>query len=798
MVSRSAECVSLVIAAAMILLSMALPCSAADETDLATFQRNVKPVLKKLCFDCHGPETQEAELRIDQLNPDLIAGNDAETWHDILNKLNLGEMPPEDAVPLTEAARSTLVGWLTTELQRVINVRRGNGGQTVLRRLTRYEYNYTMQDLLGVQMDFARDLPPESTSPAGFLNDGATLGISPLQIELYLAAARKGLARAIVSGDRPQVYTHRAEKSEKVRRVKGEVSSSLGYQDRFLVRMDEFPRQGEVVVRVTAGASAPADAPFPRMRVTMGVRADTRAPEMTLAEVDVTASPDDPATYELHGRIEDFPLPGHNPKYPGLQITIYHDPPGGASSSKGKGKKGDDDQPRITVASVEFEGPIIESWPTASHQQLLLTNETSADEIEHARKVLRRFLSRAYRRPATESDLKISLKAFEQLRAANLSFEETMREVMAMALISPDFLYLVEPRDNATGREQLSDHELAARLSYFLWSSMPDEHLSAVADEGKLRDDKVLAAEVRRMLSDPRSERFVQHFADQWFDLSAIDRVAVNPEYHPAFDDRLKSDMREETRLLLGTILKEDLSSLTLLDADFTFVNHRLAQHYGLEGPRGTAFQRVALTAEDRRGGVLTHGSFLLANSNGEDSHPIKRAVWLLDRLLDSPPPPPPPDVPDLDPDQADLRGIPLKQQLEVHRKKQACNSCHRGIDPWGIAFEHYDAVGRWREQVVTRNGKRKSTSPVDAEAELPDGTRVAGVEGLREHLLTEGRGQFAEATVRRLLTYALGRTLDISDQQHIDDLTADFARNDYRLGDLIVAIVRSEPFQTK
>ncbi len=789
------------------LVTLAAPVSAAqgDETsaDMAVFRRDVLPVLMNNCVVCHGPKTQKADLRIDTLDSDLLSGADAETWHDVLNKLNLGEMPPAKAEPLTDAQRQKVVAWLTTQMQRVADVRRSTGGQVVLRRLTRYEYNYTVQDLLGVEVDFAQDLPPESTSADGFQNEGATLGVSPLQIELYLAAARMGLQRAIVTGDKPEVFTHRAEKSEKVRRVKGAVSDRLGYNDRFLVRMDKFPREGEVAVRVTAGAITAKDAPYSRMRVTMGVRADTQAPEMTLAEVDVTATAEKPQTFDFRGRIEDFPLPGHNPKFPGLQITIYNVRPDGSKADrKGKGKKNKgstgNQASQIVIKSVEFEGPIYESWPPPSHKRLLLTSDSTPDETQRARNVLRNFLSRAYRRPASDADIAVLMKLFERLRTGDAPFEAAMREVLAMALISPDFLYLVEPRQDAEKRESLTDYELATRLSYFLWSSMPDERLFELAAGGKLRKPDVLAAEVQRMTADPRSQRFVEHFSDQWFKLSAMERVAVNPEYHPNFDERLKGDMRMETQLLFATILKEDLSCLRLLDADFTFVNQRLANHYGLSGPRGLAFERVSLSPEDRRGGVLTHGSFLLANSNGEDSHPIKRAVWLLDRLLDSPPPPPPPDVPDLDPEQADFAGLSLKQQLEAHRKKESCNSCHRGIDPWGVALEHYDAVGRWRENVTIHQGKNRSTAPVDADTTLPDGTAVEGVEDLKAYMLSRQRQQFAAAIVRRLLTYALGRSLDISDQPAVESLTDGFTKDNYRLGGLIAAIVQSEPFQTK
>jgi hypothetical protein len=778
--------------------------AAGASADLATFRRDVQPVLKQLCIGCHGPDEQEADLRLDRLNADLVTGPDGETWHDVLNKLNLGEMPPEEATPLSDAQQQQVVDWLTRELQRAAEARRSTGGQIVLRRLTRYEYSNTMRDLLGVSLDYAKDLPPEPPSADGFQNNGAALGISPLQVELYLKTARMGLEKAIVLGEKPQVYTHRAEKSEKVRRVKGEVSNRLGRNDRFLVRMQEFPRAGEVLVRVRAGAILPQDAPPPRMRVAMGVRADVRAPEMTLAEIEVAAPADAPQTFEFRGRIEEFPLPGHNPKYPGLQITIYNERAGGpADKSKNKKKNKKDDgpdpsEPLIVVESVEFEGPLLENWPPPSHTRMLFPSDNVDDEAQYAREVLDRFLTRAYRRPASSADVDVMMSQFAKLRPEYPTFEETMREVLAMALISPEFLYLVEPRQNPAKSETLTDYEFASRLSYFLWSTMPDEQLFDLAKAGKLKQPEVLEAQVERMIADPKSRQFVQHLTNQWFDLSALDRVAVNPEFHPSFDERLKADMRTETQLLFAAILDDDLSCLKLLDADFTLLNRRLAEHYGLSGPRTSAFERVALSPDDRRGGLLAQGSFLLANSNGEDSHPIKRAVWLLNRLLDNPPPAPPPDVPELDPNAPDLAGLPLKRQLEMHRQKQSCNNCHRGIDPWGIAFENYDAVGRWRTEVAAiPKGKRPATA-VDASANLPDGTKINGVEQLKQYLLGQQRQQFAEATVKRLLTYSLGRSLELSDRPAIESLTDRFAEDDYRLRNLIVAIVQSEPFQTK
>lgn len=783
-------------------------CSAADSGnfDAAKFKQDVQPILAQRCLSCHGPDKPEADLRLDTLNPDLAEGPDAETWHEVLNKLNLGEMPPERATPLSVAERQTVVDWLTRETQRAIQQRRSTDGKVVLRRLTRYEYNNTLRDLLGLDLDYAAKLPPESPSADGFKNNGAALGISPLQMELYLEAARMGLGKAIVTGERPQVYTHRAEKSEPDKRAKGGNPNELRARNRYLVRLLDFPREGEVLVRVRASTNAADDAPYPRMRVAMGVRADTQAPEKTLAEVDVTAPLDAPQTFELRGRIEDFPLPGHNPKFPGLQISIYNDL-GAADTKRAKPKKKQDSaitaesasEPVIVIESVEFEGPLLSSWPPPSHSQLLGAPEEGLDETQRARQVLERFLTRAYRRPATAADVDSMLEYYEHVRSGFTSFEESMREVLAMSLISPEFLYLVEPRTNPAARERLSDYELASRLSYFLWSTMPDQQLFGLAAANKLHDPQVLATQVARMLADSKSRQFVQHFSDQWFDLSALERVAVNPEFYPEFDDRLKADMRIETQLFFATILDENRSSLQLLDADFTMLNRALAEHYGLTGPRGTRFERVALSPADRRGGLLTQGSFLLANSNGEDSHPIKRAVWLLDRLLDSPPAPPPPDVPELDADEPSLTGLPLKRQLEIHRQKEACNSCHRGIDPWGIALENYDAVGNWRETFASRkNGKKVESAAVDAVADLPDGTKVDGVEELKQYLLQQRRQQFAETIVKRLLTYSLGRSLEWTDRPEITTLTEHFTQSDYRLRPLIVAIVQSETFQSK
>ena len=370
-----------------------------------------------------------------------------------------------------------------------------------------------------------------------------------------------------------------------------------------------------------------------------------------------------------------------------------------------------------------------------------------------------------------------------------------MRDTLALVLVTPEFLYLVEPAGEK-GSRALDDWELAARLSYFLWSTMPDDELFSLAKAGQLRKPGALGSQVKRMLADPRSWEFVQHFTDQWLNLSGLKRVAVNPQYHPNFDDLLKDDMRLETQHFFAEILRSNSSALQFIDSKFAMVNRPLALHYGLEGPRGNGFEKVSLEEDDHRGGLLTQGSILLANSDGEQSHPIRRAVWLLDRLLGSPPAPPPPDVPELDSEIAKKKKLSIRQQMELHREKAACDDCHSGIDPWGISFEEYDAVGRWREE--WRQKPKSKPQSLDLETELPGGHKLKGMKDLKRHLLGREKDRFSRALSEKILTYALGRSLEFTDEQTVEALAREFKRSGYHLRDLIARVVETEAFRTK
>lgn len=789
------------------ILALCLIASSAAGAD--TFQQSVRPILERRCVMCHGEALSQAGVRLDNLSNDLVEDRRAgETWHDVLNVLNRGEMPPKGAPQLTDQERTVVVDWLTAELARASKTRRANGGQVVMRRLNRVEYQNTMHDLLGLHVDYVRNLPPDEMSRDGFANNGEALRISALQLEYYLQAARSGLARAIVEGPAPETFSHTATETviDKVNNIHW--SNRLGRTGTFVARIPDFPDEGEFVLRLRARAVLPSpDSPYPRMHIALGYRADTQTPQKRIAVVDVRS--EELETFEFRGRIEEFPLQSRTQsKYPGLLIwarNVYSD---GEPEPKGREIKEEVDGkvkrrwewdvdpsfPAIVVESAEFHAPVFSQWPPKHHRDLLpVTPASEVDEPGAARRALRGFLSRAYRRPVQESDIETSMRFFDRVRPTVESFEQAMRDVFAMALISPDFLYRVET--GPTEGDRLSDHELASRLSYLFWSTMPDERLRRLAAEGRLHEPATLAAETARLIDDPRSWEFVRQFSDQWLDLGGVDRVAINLNYYPRFDPSLKADMRRETQHFFAEILRRDLSALSFLRANFAMLNQPLAAHYGIEGPRGGEFERVELKPGQRPGGLLGQGSILLANSTGEDSHPIERGVWVRKALLNDPPPPPPPAVPNLDGGE-DSELLPLKQQLEMHRDNAACAHCHRGIDPWGVALEEFDAVGLIRDTIFRQSGEREAEHPVDAAALLPDGAEVNGVRELIDYLHTSKDREFARALTSKLLTYALGRSLEFSDDATVDELADRFAKSGYSLRSLLTMMVAGDEFR--
>ncbi|MGI9474292.1 MAG: DUF1592 domain-containing protein [Rubripirellula sp.] len=612
------------------------------------------------------------------------------------------------------------------------------------------------------------------------------------------------MAKAIVSLDQPTVHTHAFQKSTK---DKNRGSNLLDHDEQFVARLMEYPNQGEVVVRVTARAKLAKGRGLPQLRVAIGYRADVHAPHEYLPILDIEN--EEFQTYEFRGRIEDFPLPSKTQsKFPGLLIWVDNAYAEGREKPRKRGKKTKDKAklasatpyPSIEIQEVEFSGPLFKAWPPAHHTNILFpSSKRESKETAYVSDVVKRFMTRAYRRPVAAKECKPYVRFYAQLRSAGSSLEESMRETLASVLISPSFLYLIEPAQEQT--RPLTDWELASRLSYFLWSTMPDDELFSLASSGDLRQPATLNEQVDRMIRDPRSRQFVENFAGQWLDVNAVDRVAVNPEYYPDFQNELKTSIREETLAFFEALLQQDLSALNILDSRFAMLNESLANHYGIRGPNSSQFERVELTSDQRhRGGVLTHASVLLGNSTGEDSHPVKRAVWIRDRLLGDPPADPPPDVPELNATDPKFSSLSVREQLRVHRDTESCNDCHRGIDPWGIALENFGADGLWRDEIQRKKVKGRGFLTMDVETAtvLPDGTTIDGVQDLKTYLVNHRSEQFAKALTTKLLSFALGRSVDVTDDATIEELTKTFADNDYRLQPLIRAIAASETFQSK
>ena len=797
------------------LITLLLLPSAAIGRDV--FQEDVRPVLQKHCFACHGPEKQKGKLRLDQLDPDMVNGHAAETWHDALNMLNRGEMPPEDEPQLSPEERRKLVGWLTRELRRAVDARRNTGGQAVIRRLNRAEYQYTMTDLLGLEMDYSEALPSDARSPEGFKNNGASLGMTALQIENYLKMARKALDFVLVEGEQEERKITVLDRNKgrmkgpNSKRFSGDSSERLGRVNFWHGSFRDLPRTGRFSIRVKAYTDRKAGQPAPILSARYGyfVSGLTLNIMGDAGEIAVTSTT--PEHYEISGWPEFFPLP--EPDVPddklngiiALQNTLDDgEPPTRAVNEviEEKDKKGkirkkkvkvfpeDPDFPRIIIESVEVVRNDYLSWPPPPHRRIIHEGEELSDP-QALEKILARFLRRAWRRPDNGEEMEKWLAHYERMRQQADTPVSALKETLSAALSSSHFLYLSEPFKSDKSR-RLNAYELAARLSYFLWSSMPDEELSNLAESDRLLEPSVLRKQFRRMLKDQKSNRFTKEFCDQWLDLEGVDRVAINPQFYKNFDNKLKPYMVEETRSFFGEILRSNTSALQFLDADFTMLNAPLAKHYGLSGPTSQRFERVSLKGTNRPGGVLGHASTHLAGSDGADSHPIKRAVWIRERLLHDPPNPPPPDVPSVEKSVPNFEKLSIREQLAVHRKKEACADCHRGIDPWGIALEGYDAIGLSRQKTARRR------KPVSSETVLPGNHRISGLADLQKHLLNKKHERFARALTSKLLIYALGHSLRLEDELLIEELTADFARNGYRLDGLMENIVTSRPFVSR
>ena len=772
-------------------------------------------------------------------------------WEEVLNQLNVGDMPPEDEPQPTPSQLEAITSWIYGELKRASEVRRASGEGSSLRRMTGYEYSNTMRDLLGLDLDYSKDFPPEAAAEEGFKNNNHIIATSAIHLEIFQSIADMALRKALHFGDQPERTTILAEpetlqvenpyeadpsryKAKDAERVDlsvtiGERTDSgvllwmkpsaaginprrFGQSPATFIDIRDIQLSGPVRIRVKAGGAPSVQGMLPRMLVQFGYFLSNFKVTGEVGENEVEAPIDDSRVYEFNLRSERYPATGELISY--LKISNSFDT--GTSGIPAKG------YPQLFIDSVEIILESHDTWPPKTHTDILFESDrATTDPDAYVRQALKKFMTRAYRRPVSDSEIVRMTRLYERLHSRNNSFEESIIGTLSAVLCAPGFLLLdgqAEGEASAPSGNRLNDYELASRLSYFLWSTMPDERLFNLAERGVLHQPENLQLEALRMIDDPRSDAFVEHFGSQWLNLDSVYTVMVNPEYFRGFRESLKDEMRNETTEFFRIVLNENLSCLSLIGSDFTMLNAPLAEFYGIKGVAGLQFRKVALASEDHRGGILTHGSVLLGNSSGDDTHPIKRGIWLLERLLGDPPPPPPPAVPTLaQNNQVDER-LSLKDRLIAHRESDACMNCHRKIDPWGIAFENYSGVGVWRDStgpgVLAATGgnvesfsqpqrKKRSKKPqridvVDPRTTLANGTEIQDLADLKTYLIEHKRDAFAENLVRKILAYSLGRYLEFVDTEAVESLAANFREDDYRLKDLIVSIVLSEPFNTR
>jgi hypothetical protein len=761
-----------------------------------------KAWLKQYCVACHNeknPLPANDPLKLDTANLDDVVA-DATTWERVLRKLSVRAMPPDNMKRPPEAEYQAFTSWLSGSLDRGWATR-ATPGRFVVHRLNRAEYRNAIRDLLALDVDVSSVLPNDG-GDFGFDNIAAALTTSPLLLDGYVTAAQRISTLAV--GD-PKVAPGTAEYSiNRDFTQRGHVDGlPLGTRGGRVVR-HVFPADGEyklfgrLVRGIEEGYAGVEgnDLPHTFLITIDGAEvysAEIGGPEdhaaqaksmndvrpiidarMT-AKVKVTAGPHDVGfTFrERPEQRQDVWVPSQRDSQE-IHFT------GGL--------------PKLKTVGIEGPYDVTGVSATPSRERVFVcTPKTAAEEPACANRILRTLASRSYRRPATAADIEAPLAFYNETRQRGGTFDAGIRAGLARILVSPSFLYRIE-RDPAglkpgTARK-VSDIELASRLSFFLWSSIPDERLVNLAASGKLRQPGVLNAELKRMIADPRADALVSNFAGQWLQLRNLE-AKVRPEIlmFPDFDDNIRDAFRRETELLFAHVLRSDRSVMELLSADYTFVNERLAKHYGIPGVYGNRFRQVKLTDPNRRG-LLGHGSILSLTSVANRTSPVYRGKFVLSTFLNTPPPPPLPNVPTLEESNKENAPKTVREQLERHRTPLACAGCHRVIDPPGFALENFNSVGQWREK--TENG-----AAIDTGGVLADGTKVNGPAALREAILSRPDA-FATVLTERMMTYALGRGVEPSDMPVVRKIVSQAGRSGYRFGAIITGIVESAPFQMR
>ena len=800
-----------------------------------TFEKNIQPFFANHCYECHNEERRTANLDLGMFDTAASLTQDRAKLKRILERLSAGEMPPAQMPRPKPEELGPVIEWLAHQLggtearndknepQQVET----SAGRVTVRRLNRIEYDNTVRDLLGVDRHASDDFPQDD-SGYGFDNIGDVLSISPVLMEKYLAAAEK-ISRTAIFGIEPMKSTlvrlrsgERNQKPQLTPLTDYDVSG-LSLPNAFHTTY-RFPVDGNYVLRVNLGGERPPGSESLRLSLwidgkqnqeiqvdpaTVASFASAGEPQQLWGikvEFKVTLSAGDhwlavavPHLYEGLPASYNGPNPSKRPVPPPPTFR----PPRNATPTEIEERKKEFEKKRAEkipansarIGSVELGGPYATTNAPSieSRKKVYACGHLNGHHQKScARVIVQSLAHHAFRRPVTPIEVSELTNLVSQVQKDGGSFEDGLATAIQAMLLSPHFLFRIEgPRVTLRSSKaipSLSQHELASRLSYFLWSSMPDDSLLTAADRGRLSRPEILAAQVHRMLLDPKSNALIDNFGGQWLQTRKLESVKPDHKKFPDFDEYLRLSMKRETELFFESILREDRSILDFIDADYSYLNERLARLYGLGDVKGPEFRKVSFDHNTQRGGLLTQASVLTISSYANRTSPVLRGKWVLENLVGAPPPPPPPDVPNLDEAKIGTTSS-MREQLEQHRKNAICSSCHSRMDPLGFGLENFDAIGAWRV--------KDGDFTINAAGTLPDGRSFTGPQGLKS-ILKEQPDVFTETLTRKMLIYALGRGLEASDDVAVKKIVKRVSSDKYRFSSLILAIVNSEPFQTR
>lgn len=801
--SRSAR-FSVCLLAIVVMLDAATRSTANDATSQSSkeidFQQKIEPFFQQHCLDCHGAEDPEGEFSLETLGYDPSASSEvARQWQTVSQKLILGEMPPQDDPRPKQIELDAVIDRINSELQLAAKVLRSRGGnEVVFRRLNRRQFNYTIQDLFGLDGDFGASFPDDAVEH-GFNNIGSGLILSASQLQGYMNIANVILDKAIVNGDRPKM-TNLALKLVEPGTPRGKPDPKSGRLRPYLTEYDgddviisrsgipkiyrrfRAPAEGKYRIRITAYAIRNQGERL-RLEVHHG-NTWTRSLVPTL-DGQIEVVDETPRVFEFTGFLKKSQSFGLHPP----DLTNYVQPAEIATY----------DGPGIVIRNVQIEGPLIDEWPPLSHRVIFGDTIRDSYSDDQVAEILDRFATRAFRRPVPLPESMAYLKLYQQARVDGDNCLTALKHSLKAILCSPYFLYLYEEPG------KLDDFALASRLSYFLWCSTPDDELFRLATQQQLSKPAVLQQQVTRMISDPKVNRFVNDFVGQWLSVDKVGEMQPDTRLYPEYDAYLERSMRDETRGFFREVLINNLSIDNFIDSDFAMLNDRLAKHYSIPGVEGGEIRRVKLPPNSHRGGLLTQGSVLMVTSNGTTTSPVVRGVWMLENFLGQPSLPPPPIGTDVEPD---IRGATtIKEQMAKHRTIAQCNVCHRKIDPFGFALENFDVAGGWRERYRNLKSGAKTSSrkrfdqyvdgaKVESFADAPNFGRFDDFDSFRD-LLMMNKHLVIRCVTEKLLTYGLGRGLDIADDETIDSIIGKIKKRNHHLKTLVEQIVLSDTFHT-